>query len=85
FGDATCVLGGETCEMVALEKGVPETFVYGGNKRIFRIELLKIKLVETDKVNTAPLGEEKSGEGGKGNSSRAKAHPQAAVSRAVRP
>ncbi len=33
FGDAICVLGGETCEMLALEEGVPETFVYGGNQR----------------------------------------------------
>ena len=59
FGDAICVLGGETCEMVALEQGVPETFVYGGNERIFRIELQKIHLVETDKLNKAPLGEPK--------------------------
>ncbi len=71
FGDATCVLGGETCEMIALEKGVPETFVYGGNKRIFRIELLKIKLVETDKLNRAPLGEPKGRERPSGQSAAA--------------
>jgi hypothetical protein len=61
FGDAVCALGGETCEMLALEKGIPETFVYGANRRIFRIELLKIRLVETDKLNRAPLGKPKSG------------------------
>lgn len=67
FGDAVCVLGGETCEMLALEKGVPETFVYGGNKRIFRIELLKLRLTETDKLNKAPLGEQDRGGNGDGN------------------
>jgi hypothetical protein len=80
FGEATCVLGGETCEMLALEEGAPETFVYGANKRIFRIEVLKIKLVETDELNKAPLGEPKSG----GNGSQT-AHPRAAVERAVTP
>lgn len=79
FGDATCVLGGETCEMIALEKGVPETLVYGGNKRIFRIELLKIQLTETDKLNRAPLGEPK-GKGGGGN----RPNERAAVERTVR-
>jgi hypothetical protein len=62
FGDATCVLGGETCEMLALEEGVPETFVYGGNQRIFKIELLKIELVESDKLHRAPLGEQSGGD-----------------------
>jgi hypothetical protein len=75
FGDAVCVLGGETCEMVALEKGIPETFVYGANKRIFRIELLRIRLVETDKLNRAPLGEPKGGQ--------RRPRPQAAVETAV--
>jgi hypothetical protein len=63
FGDAVCVLGGETCEMVALEKGVPETFVYGGNERVFRIELEEIHLVATDKLNRASLGKPGGGNG----------------------
>jgi hypothetical protein len=79
FGDATCVLGGETCEMLALEKGVPETFVYGGNKRIFRIEVQRIRLVETDKLNNAPLGESNHGSGSK----HVQPDPQAAVQGAV--
>jgi hypothetical protein len=59
FGDAVCVLGTETCQMLALEPGIPETFVYGGNEKTFRITLLKIRLLETDKLNRAPLGEPK--------------------------
>lgn len=61
FGDAKCVLGSETCEMIAMEPNLPETFVYGGNGRSYRIELLKIHLVETDKLNRAPLGKPKQG------------------------
>lgn len=79
FGEATCVLGGETCEMVALEPGAPETFVYGANQRIFRLELKKIQLVETNKLNRAPLGEPKSG-----NRPQPHAQSQAAVNQAVR-
>ena len=79
FGEAICVLGGETCEMVALEPGAPETFVYGGNQRIFRLELKKIQLVETNKLNRAPLGEPKSG-----NRPPPHAQSQAAVNQAVR-
>jgi hypothetical protein len=56
FGDNLCVTGGETCQMLALEADTPETLVYGGNEREFRIELRKIKLVITDQVNEAALG-----------------------------
>ncbi len=56
FGDAKCVVGSSTCQMLALEVGLPETVVYGANNRTYKIELLKIQLVETDKLNKAPLG-----------------------------
>jgi hypothetical protein len=69
FGDAKCVLGSQTCEMIALEPGLPETFVYGGNGRTFKIELLKIHLVETGKLNRAPLGKPKQGKGKKSGGS----------------
>ena len=59
FGDAKCVLGSETCELLAMEPGLPETFVYGGAGRTYKIELLKIHLVETNKLNRAPLGKPK--------------------------
>ncbi|MEX2108382.1 MAG: hypothetical protein WD827_05805 [Solirubrobacterales bacterium] len=60
FGDGVCVAGGsKTCQLMALEPGIPETFVYGGKRLTFRIEVLKIQLLETDRLNTAPLGDPK--------------------------
>ena len=59
FGDGKCVLGSDRCELLAMEPGVPETFVYGGAGRTFKIELLKVHLVATDKLNRAPLGKPK--------------------------
>jgi hypothetical protein len=56
FGDAKCVLGSQTCQMLALEPGLPETFVYGGNNRTYKIELLKIHLIKSDSPSSAPLG-----------------------------
>jgi hypothetical protein len=56
FGDGKCVLGSDSCELLAMEPGVPETFVYGGAGRTFKVELQKIHLVTTDKLNRAPLG-----------------------------
>jgi hypothetical protein len=61
FGDAKCVLGSQRCEMIALEVGLPETIVYGRAGRSFRIELLEVGLVESDKVNRASLGKPKQG------------------------
>jgi hypothetical protein len=57
FGDAQCVLGSQTCQMLALEPGLPETFVYGGNGKTYKIELLKIRLIESNGPSSAPLGE----------------------------
>jgi hypothetical protein len=59
FGDGKCVLGSKTCQLLAMEPGVPETFVYGPAGRTFKIELLKVHLVETKKLNRAPLGKPK--------------------------
>jgi hypothetical protein len=61
FGDAKCVLGSDSCQLLAMEPGIPETIVYGGEGRTFKIELLKVHLVETDKLNRAPLGKPKKG------------------------
>ncbi len=70
FGDGKCVLGSDSCELLAMEPGLPETFVYGGAGRTFKIELQKIHLVTTDKLNRAPLGKPKqkgkSNKGGQG-------------------
>jgi hypothetical protein len=66
FGDAKCALGSERCELLVMEPGLPETFVYGGAGRTYKIELLKIDLVETDKLNRAPLGKPKKKQKGDG-------------------
>lgn len=65
FGDATCTVGSEACQLIALEPEIPETIVYGADNRTYRIELLKVKLTETDKLNTAPIGKSKKGRKGK--------------------
>ena len=55
FGDGVCVVGSEHCQLLALEPGTPETVVYGPQGHSFRIELLKIRLLSTDKLQKAPL------------------------------
>lgn len=72
FGDATCLEGSEHCQLIALEPGIPETVVYGANARTYRITLLKLQLLRTDKLNTAPLGnsKKKSGKGKEQNLGR---------------
>ncbi len=67
FGDAKCALGSDSCQLLVMEPGVPETFVYGGEGRTFKIELLKVHLVETDKLNRAPLGKPKQGKSTQGD------------------
>jgi hypothetical protein len=64
FGDGKCLLGSKTCELLAMEPGLPETFVYGGEGRTFKIEVLKIHPVATDELNRAPLGKPKQHKGG---------------------
>jgi hypothetical protein len=59
FGDGVCVLGSKTCQLLAVEPGLPETFAYGPEGHTYKIELLKIHLVTTDKLNRAPLGKPK--------------------------
>lgn len=56
FGDARCVIGSTTCQLLALELGLPETVVYGGNDRVFKIEVTEIHLVASSKIKKAPLG-----------------------------
>ncbi|HET7443977.1 MAG TPA: hypothetical protein VFJ57_04895 [Solirubrobacterales bacterium] len=70
FGDAKCVLGSTSCQMIAMETGLPETLVYGGTNKTYKIELLKIHLVETKDLNRAPLGKPTSKD-----SEGAKPHP----------
>lgn len=61
FGDGRCVLGSQDCQLLALEPGAPETFVYGADGRTFRIQVLKIHLLITNRPHRAPLGAPQSG------------------------
>jgi hypothetical protein len=70
FGDGRCVLGSDSCQLLAMEPGLPETFVYGGEGRTYKIELLKVHLVATEKLNRAPLGKPKKGKSDKGGQFR---------------
>lgn len=54
-GDNPCISGTETCQLLALEPGVPETIVYGGSERTYRIKLLKVNFEETNKLIKAPV------------------------------
>ena len=65
FGDGICTEGSEHCQLLVLEPGIPETVVYGANSRTYRIELLKIRLLKTDKLNVAPTGKPKQGQDGR--------------------
>jgi hypothetical protein len=56
FGDGQCVVGSKTCQLLALEEGLPETFVYGPQARTYRIEILKIEKTLSDKPHRASLG-----------------------------
>ncbi|HVX32669.1 MAG TPA: hypothetical protein VHA80_05950 [Solirubrobacterales bacterium] len=56
FGEANCVIGSRSCQLLALEPGMPETFVYGPHERTFRIEVLKIDRTLSAKPRRAALG-----------------------------
>ena len=54
FGDGACVVGSEHCQLLALEQGIPETVVYGPQQRTFRIELLKVRLLDHRQAQQGP-------------------------------
>jgi hypothetical protein len=60
FGEAKCVIGSQSCQMLALEPNMPVTFVYGPQERRYRIELLKIDQTFGAKPRRATLGATKS-------------------------
>ncbi len=59
FGDGVCIVGSEACQLIAVEPNLPETVVYGADSRTYRIEVTKLRVLETDKLNVAPLGKSK--------------------------
>jgi hypothetical protein len=56
FGEGSCVIGSQTCQLLALEPNLPETFVYGPQEHTYRIELLKISRTLGAKPRRATLG-----------------------------
>jgi len=75
FGDGQCIVGSQTCQLLALEAGVPETFVYGPQARTYRIEILKVSRELTNKPRRASLGAKKR-EGPKAGRSEAEVAPR---------
>jgi hypothetical protein len=47
FGDGKCLSGTDTCQLLEVETGFPQTFVYGPNDIRYRINVLKIEPVIT--------------------------------------
>lgn len=45
FGEANCISGAGSCQLLILEKGFPVTFVYGDNNVRYKINLLEAKPV----------------------------------------
>jgi hypothetical protein len=56
FGEAKCIVGSQSCQLLALEPQMPETFVYGPHEHTYRIELLKISRTVSAKPRRAALG-----------------------------
>jgi hypothetical protein len=68
FGEGQCVIGSQTCQLLALEPGLPETFVYGPQERTYRIALLKINKTYSAKPRRATLGATEGKHGSHGGS-----------------
>lgn len=47
FGDAKCLSGTDTCQLLEVEPGLPETFEYGDNGVRYKINVLDIEAVPT--------------------------------------
>lgn len=47
FGEGKCISGLGTCQLIELEPGMPETFVYGPGDARYKINVLKVKPVVT--------------------------------------
>jgi hypothetical protein len=56
FGEAKCLVGSQSCQLLMLEPQMPVTFVYGPQERTYRIELLKIDRTYSAKPRRAALG-----------------------------
>jgi hypothetical protein len=52
FGDAKCLSGTDVCQLLEVEPGMPETFVYGDNQVRYKVNVLKIEAVPTGHSET---------------------------------
>ena len=50
FGEAECVAGTASCELLEVDLGFPETFEYGPNHVRYKVNVLKFKLVPRGKT-----------------------------------
>ncbi|HET7417737.1 MAG TPA: hypothetical protein VFJ61_08960 [Solirubrobacterales bacterium] len=50
YGEANCIAGGGTCQLLVLEEGFPVTFVYGDNDVRYKVNLVKAEPVVTDRT-----------------------------------
>jgi hypothetical protein len=50
FGEAKCLSGDETCQLLEVETGMPVTFSYGPNLDRYKINVLKIYRVATSRT-----------------------------------
>ena len=48
FGEGECISGTSSCQLIALQKGFPVTFVYGENDVRYKINLLDVTGVPVD-------------------------------------
>jgi hypothetical protein len=53
FGEAKCLSGNETCQLLEVEPGMPETFSYGPNLDRYKINVLKIYKVVVERKQAA--------------------------------
>jgi len=49
FGEAKCISGTDSCELMEVEKGFPETFEYGPNKVRYKFNVIKLDVVRSGK------------------------------------
>ncbi|HMI80596.1 MAG TPA: hypothetical protein VK480_02295 [Solirubrobacterales bacterium] len=47
YGEGKCVAGEEVCQLIELDPGMPETFVFGENQARYKINVLKVVPVIT--------------------------------------
>lgn len=58
FGEAKCLSGDETCQLLEVEPGMPETFSYGPNSDRYKLNVLKIyKVVVERKQVERPMSQ----------------------------